>query len=74
MNEQAALFDQKGPLNGAKVETVEIRTTSQDGQFKYNATLKVIFDSSLSKRWVIIYPNPTQDEIRPMLCKDIRSG
>lgn len=64
MDERIAIVDQNGKVTALKPGKVEIEATSEDGNFKSDATLTVVSDSSKAKRSIVTYPNPTRDEIR----------
>lgn len=64
MDKRIAIVDQNGKVTALKSGKVEIEATSEDGNFKSDATLTVVSDSNSGKRSIVTYPNPTRDEIR----------
>ncbi len=63
-NTSIATVDENGLVTAHRLGFAKIVATTEEGQFKSDASLTVIAGTSSAKQSVIVYPNPTSDEIR----------
>lgn len=63
-NKSIATVDENGLVTAHKVGGAKIQAVTEDGGFLSDATLTVVPSANSAKQAVIVYPNPTSDEVR----------